>query len=151
MTTSTFSHLYLRFRYLAKFWCGIAVFSRYHVRYCGIRTPLTPPSDRHAKGNPASRAQSLMNPASRVAVRSCCPSRYSVFSQIPHRILVKSRILKIPSRPYIKRLFSPLQNKKGRKGPPDRRLCMLMSIKRRNVKFKSRIKLNHNTLIPQIC
>ena len=29
---------------MAKFWCGIAVFSRYHVRYCGIRTPLTPPS-----------------------------------------------------------------------------------------------------------
>lgn len=99
----------------------------------------------------ASRVQILVNPASRVAVRSCCPSRYSVFSQIQHRILVKSRILKIPSRPYIKRLFSPLQNKKGRKGPPDRRLCMLISIKRRNVKFKSRIKLNHNTLIPQIC
>ena len=33
---------------LGKLWCGIAVFSRYHVRYCGIRTtpsppPLTPP------------------------------------------------------------------------------------------------------------
>ena len=70
----------------------------------------------------------------------------------PDRILVKSRILKIPSRPYIKRLFPPrLQNKKGRKGPPDRRLCMLMSLKRRNVKFKPRIKLNHNMLIPQIC
>ena len=24
---------------LGKLWCGIAVFSRYHVRYCGIRTP----------------------------------------------------------------------------------------------------------------
>ena len=102
--------------------------------------------DRHAKGNPASRAQILMNPASRVAVRSCCPSRHFVFSRIPHRILVKSRILKVPSRPYIKRLFSPrLQSKKGRKGPPDR------SLRRRNVKFKPRIKLNHNMLIPQIC
>ena len=85
-------------------------------------------------------------PASRGAVRSCCPSRHFVFSRIPHRILVKSRILKVPSRPYIKRLFSPrLQNKKGRKGPPDR------SLRRRNVKFKPRIKLNHNMLIPQIC
>ena len=33
---------------MAKFWCGIAVFSRYHVRYCGIRTPLTPPSRRES-------------------------------------------------------------------------------------------------------
>ena len=108
--------------------------------------------DSHAKRNPASRAQSLMNSASRVAVRSCCPSRYSVFSQIPHRILIKSRILKLLSRPYIKRLFSPrVQNKKGRKRPADRKLCILMSLKRRNVKFKTRIKLNRNILIPQIC
>ena len=34
------------FRYLGKLWCGIAVFSRYHVRYCGIRTPLTPPLEQ---------------------------------------------------------------------------------------------------------
>ena len=33
--TATFLHLF-RFRYLGKFWCGIAVFSLYHVRYCGI-------------------------------------------------------------------------------------------------------------------
>ena len=44
LRTATSSHLQLRFRYLGKFWCGIAVFSLYHVRYCGIRTPLTPPS-----------------------------------------------------------------------------------------------------------
>ena len=31
-------------RYSRATMCGIAVFSRYHVRYCGIRTPLTPPS-----------------------------------------------------------------------------------------------------------
>ena len=43
LRTATSSHLQLRFRYLGKFWCGIAVFSLYHVRYCGIRTPLTPP------------------------------------------------------------------------------------------------------------
>ena len=30
--------------YLAKFWCGIAVYMCYHVRYCGICSPLTPPS-----------------------------------------------------------------------------------------------------------
>ena len=63
--------------------------------------------DRQAKRNPASRAQILMNLASRVAVRSCCLSRHSAFSRIPHRISVKSRILKIPSRPCIKRLLSP--------------------------------------------
>ena len=28
---------------LGKLWCGIAVFSRYHVPYCGIRTPPPPP------------------------------------------------------------------------------------------------------------
>ena len=39
LRTATSSHLQLRFRYLGKFWCGIAVFSLYHVRYCGIRTP----------------------------------------------------------------------------------------------------------------
>ena len=44
LRTATSSHLQLRFRYLGKFWCAIAVFSLYHVRYCGIRTPLTPPS-----------------------------------------------------------------------------------------------------------
>ena len=43
LRTATSSLLQLRFRYLGKFWCGIAVFSLYHVRYCGIRTPLTPP------------------------------------------------------------------------------------------------------------
>ena len=36
-----FPFVTVRFRYLAKFWCGIAVFSRHFVRYCGIRTPLT--------------------------------------------------------------------------------------------------------------
>ena len=44
LRTSSSSHLQLRFRYLGKFWCGIAVFSLYHVRYCGIRTSLTAPS-----------------------------------------------------------------------------------------------------------
>ena len=43
LRTATSSHLQLRFRYLGKFWCAIAVFSLYHMRYCGIRTPLTPP------------------------------------------------------------------------------------------------------------
>ena len=43
LRTAPSSHLQLRFRYLDKFWCGIAVFSLYHVRYCGIRTPLRPP------------------------------------------------------------------------------------------------------------
>ena len=40
---TTISYLYLLFRYLGKSWCGIVVFSRYHVRYCSIRTPLMPP------------------------------------------------------------------------------------------------------------
>ena len=45
LRTATSSHLQLRFRYLGiKFWCGIAVFSLYHMWYCGIRTSLKPPS-----------------------------------------------------------------------------------------------------------
>ena len=46
----------MRFRYLANFWCGIAVFSRYHVRYSGIRTPLTPPSFKYPRGGGNSRS-----------------------------------------------------------------------------------------------
>ena len=96
--------------------------------------------DRHAKGNPATRARFPGSSQILLPVKTFC-----VFPN-PAPYFSKSRILKVPSRPYIKRLFSPrLQNKKGRKGPPDR------SLRRRNVKFKPRIKLNHNMLIPQIC
>ena len=52
--------------------------------------------DRHANINPASRAQFLASPASRGTVKSRIPSIYLSFSRCPHRILVKSRIPKIP-------------------------------------------------------
>ena len=52
--------------------------------------------DRHANINPASRAQFLASPASRGTVKSRIPSIYLSFSRFPHRILVKSRIPKIP-------------------------------------------------------
>ena len=51
--------------------------------------------DRQAT-NPASRPKILANPASLVAVKSRIPSRYFSFSRNPHRILVKSRIPRIP-------------------------------------------------------
>ena len=46
--------------------------------------------------HPVSRAQILANPATLVAVKSRTSSRYCAFSRIPHRILVKSRIPRIP-------------------------------------------------------
>ena len=79
-------------------------------------------------------------------VKTFCvfPNPAPYFSQIPDPENTSQTL-------YQASLSPRLQNKRGRKGPPDRRLCMLMSIKRRNVKFKPRIKLNHNMLIPQIC
>ena len=59
--------------------------SRFHAEF---------PTDRPK--NPGSRAQILANPASQRAVKFRIPSRYFEFSRIPHRILVKSRIPKIP-------------------------------------------------------
>ena len=53
-------------------------------------------NDRHANINPASRAQFLASPASQGTVKSRIPSIYLSFSRFPHRILVKSRIPKIP-------------------------------------------------------
>ena len=47
-------------------------------------------------GIPAFRAQFLASPASRETVKSRIPSIYLSFSRFPHRILVKSRIPKIP-------------------------------------------------------
>ena len=41
------THLKLRFRYFGQFQCDIAVFIRFFVRFCGFRTPLTPPSMTH--------------------------------------------------------------------------------------------------------
>ena len=52
------------------------------------------PTDRQK--NPRSWAQILANPASQRAVKSQIPSRYFAFSRILHRILVKSRMLRIP-------------------------------------------------------
>ena len=57
--------------------------------------------DRHANINPASRAQFLASPASRGTVKSRIPSIYLSFSRFPHRILVKSRIPKIPFQTLI--------------------------------------------------
>ena len=52
--------------------------------------------DRHVNINPASRAQIVASPASRGTIKSRIPSIYLSFSRFPHRILVKSRIPKIP-------------------------------------------------------
>ena len=52
--------------------------------------------DRHANRNPAACAQFLARPASRGTVKSRIPSIKLSFSRFPHRILVKSRIPKIP-------------------------------------------------------
>jgi len=52
--------------------------------------------DRHANIHLASRAQFWTSPASRETVKSRIPSIYLSFSRFPHRILVKSRIPKIP-------------------------------------------------------
>ena len=52
--------------------------------------------DRHTNINPPSRAQFLAIPGSRGTVKSWIPSIYLSFSRFLHRILVKSRIPKIP-------------------------------------------------------
>ena len=61
---------------------------------------LLTPCKIHANINPASRAQFLASPESRGTIKSRIPSLNLSFSRFPHRILVKSRILKIPSRPW---------------------------------------------------
>ena len=58
--------------------------------------------DRHTNINPASRAQFLASPGSRGTVKSRIPSIYLSFSRFPHRILIKSRIPKIPFQTLIK-------------------------------------------------
>ena len=52
--------------------------------------------DRHANINPVSCAQFLTSPASRGTDKSRIPSIHLSFSRFPQRILVKSRIPKIP-------------------------------------------------------
>ena len=58
--------------------------------------------DRYTNINPASRAQFLASPGSQGTVKSRIPSIYLSFSRFPHRILVKSRIPKIPFQTLLK-------------------------------------------------
>ena len=64
--------------------------------------------DRHVNINPASRAQIVASPASRGTIESRIPSIYPSFSRFPHRILVKSRIPKIPFQTLILWFVCPL-------------------------------------------
>ena len=53
------AYMYARFRYSGKNPMRFAVFWRISVRFCGFRTPLTPPSERHS--NCFSCSQKLIN------------------------------------------------------------------------------------------
>ena len=82
LAMTTISYLYLLFRYLGKSWCGIVVFSRNHVRYCSIRTPLMPPLKRSnlKSNNTAIRFFILQSWASILFSLSCKNKRRYFYS-----------------------------------------------------------------------
>ena len=97
LRTATSSHLQLRFRYLGKFWCGIAVFSLYHVRYCGIRTPPYAPLLLRKDLLNWSLAEFFSN------ITDChsCHRRFAVSFPLPSYCLLKFTFLKNKSLAFM--------------------------------------------------
>ena len=93
LRTATSSHLQLRFRYLGKFWCGIEVFSLYHVRYCGIRTPSRPP--------PFILNWSLAEFFSHITDCHSCHRKFAVSFPLPSYCLLKFTFLKNKSLAFM--------------------------------------------------
>ena len=98
--TATFLHLF-RFRYSGKFWCGIAVFSLYHVRYCGILAlpravlrysypPYDPPP--FVGMRPLTLGHHLCSASHKLCVQVELTQR---ISQV-HKLCVQKMLLKIP-------------------------------------------------------